>query len=229
MRDFSRANGYSYTFRDYLNRTFLTMGLGLGISTIVAYLIALNPRFLYSSGLSLIACLAQLGLAFYFGGCLTTMSKKTAWICFIAYSALMGFSLSAIIFVYSYSSVVLALFTTTVLFFCMAFIGKTTNFDLTNLSSLFAVGLIAMIVVSLINTFLLHSSGVEMILCYVGIILFLGLIAYDVQRLRYFYSQGFYDAEMMEKAMVYGAFQLYLDFINLFLRILQFFGRRRND
>lgn len=222
-------NTYSdtYTFKDYLGKTILTMSLGLAITAMSSFLFSfVNPMTIYN--LHFILLLAQLGLVFFFSRSLMTMSKSAAWICYIAYSALMGISLSSITYVYAGSTITLAFATTTVLFACMAIIGQTTNVDLTKFSSIFMIGLIGLLVVTILNNWIFRSSVMDLLLCYVGVILFLGLIAYDIQKLHHFYSLGFSDPELMEKITIYGAFELYLDFLNLFLRVLQVFANRRN-
>lgn len=223
-------NTYSntYTFKDYLSKTIITMTLGLAITAISSFLFSfVNPMTIYS--MHLVLLLAQLGLVFFFSRKLMTMSKNTAWICYIAYSALMGVTLSSLTYVYAGSTITLAFTTTTVLFACMAVIAQTTNIDLTKLSSIFMIGLVGLLVVTLLNNWIFKSTTMDLLLCYVGVILFLGLIAYDIQKLHQFYTLGFSDPELMEKIAIYGAFELYLDFLNLFIRILQVFANRRNS
>jgi len=223
------------TFRDYLNKTFSIMGLGLAISTVTAYLIGSNLYAIYyalgslASVIMLAACLGEFGLAIYFTTRLSRMSKQTAWICFIVYAVLTGITLSTLIAAYSNASVVFALASTSILFVCMSIIGSTTDIDFTKGTSLLSAGLITMLVMTLLNSFLFHSSAISMLILYAGVILFLVLIAYDTQRIRDIYNAGFYDSEMNEKMMIMAAFQLYLDFINLFIRVLQIFGRRRDN
>lgn len=222
-------NTYGLTYRDYLANTFMATGLGIAISMMISFVFSyfVNLSFVYS-GITMIAAIAELVVAFVFSLKLNTMSKNAAWTCYIVYSALTGFSLSSIFYVYSYSSITAAFVSTCILFVCMAIIGKTTNIDLSRFSGLLFAGLIAIIISSFINMFILHSDGVEMVISYVGVVIFLGLVAYDMQRLNYFYNETLNDTETAEKMMIYGAFQLYLDFINLFIRLLRFFGRSRN-
>jgi len=223
------------TFRDYLNKTFSIMGLGLAISTVIAYLIGSNIYAIYralgslASLIMIFACIGELILAVYFTRRLMHMSKQTAWVCFIGYAILTGITLSTIIASYTGASVVFALASTSILFVCMSIIGSTTDVDFTKGTSLLSAGLITMLVMTLLNTFIFHSSAISMLLLYAGVIIFLVLIAYDTQRIRDIYNSGFYDSEMNEKMQIMAAFQLYLDFINLFIRVLQIFGRRRDN
>lgn len=218
------------TFRDYLTKVFTSLGLGLAISTVSAFLfISLGIMYTsFGTSLMMVSIFVELGVAFFFGARLTKMSKATAWTCYIMYSIMTGISLSAIISMYSYGSVVFAFGATTILFVCMSIIGHTTKLDLTKFSTLLLAGLISLIVMSLLNSFIFRSARLDYSLMLIGVLIFLGLIAYDVQKLRYYYDLGQYDVQMQEKIMIYGAFGLYLDFINLFIRILEIFGRRKD-
>jgi len=228
----SYNNTNDKAFRSYMSKTMLTVALGLGISAIFAYLFTANFERIYTmlgtfyTWFMLIVIVGELGIAITFGAKLMTLSKQGAWGLFIGYAALTGISLSTIIMRYTTSSVFMAFATTGVLFICMAIIGLTTNVDLTRFSSLILSGLIGIIFITFLNNLFFHSPWTTMIICYVSIVLFLGLIAFDTQSLKMMYQQSFADAELFEKLMIFGALRLYLDFINLFIRILQLFGRR---
>ncbi len=232
MNDYYETESLSYTtFRDYLNKTYVVLALGLLVSTLFAvagnFLIGVLPTSLIAIA-SIVFLVLELGTAIFFGTRLMKMEKTTAWICYFLYSALTGLSLSYIFTAYTTSSVVLAFGAAAVVFVSMAVIGYTTKIDLRRFGTLFLAGLIASIVMTLLNAFLIHSDVLSMGICYLGIIIFLGLIAYDMQRLRDLYNEGLADPTLGEKLLVYGSFQLYLDFINLFIRILQIFGKRRD-
>lgn len=221
---------FGLTYRDYLANTFMATGLGIAISMMVSFVFSNLADFRYVFGnIALISMVAELVVAFVFTAKLNTMSKSTAWGCYIAYSVLTGISLSSVFYLYTGTSIATAFVSTVILFVCMAVIGKTTNIDLSRFSGILFAGLLAIIISSFINLFILHSDGVEMVISYVGVVIFLGLVAYDMQRLNYFYNETLNDSETAEKMMIYGAFQLYLDFINLFIRLLRFFGRARNS
>lgn len=226
--------GYSYnselSFRDYLSKTFLLVAVGLAVSTGVAFLISTNIYpFLMTIGSFgfLICAIAEIVLVVYFTRKLMDMSKGAAYLCFFVYSILNGINLSVIFAVYTYSSIVYALGMTTVLFICMSIIGHSTSIDLTKFSSYFFIGLIVIIAASLLNL-LIKSSTIEWLICCLGIVIFLGLIAFDMQKLRQLYNQTFSNSELSGKMMIYGALELYLDFINLFIRVLSIFGRRKD-
>lgn len=222
------------TFKNYLSKTFLTLTIGLATSTITAFFVSRNIySILYAMGSRssialLIICIAELGVAFYFNSRIMSMSKSTAWICYIAYSVLTGFSLSTLFAVYSLGSIVLALGITCVVFICMSVIGLTTSLDFSNLTTLFSTGLIITLILNIVSSFI-FSQALNTITLFISVLVFLGLIAYDIQKLRNIYSASFYDTDMSDKLMILGAFQLYLDFINLFIRVLEVFGRRDND
>ena len=222
---------YNLSFRDYLNQVFMTMGLGLLISALSSLicnkLFAILPPQIIPT-IFLAAIVIELIVALVFSTKLMDMSKTTAWFCYIFYSVLTGVTLSFVLEIYTASSAFMAFVSTIILFVCMAIIGHTTKADLSKFGPLLSVGLISIIISSLVNAFIFHSQAFDMIICYVGIIVFLGLIAYDVRKLRDLYNHGLNDDILAEKLMVYGAFQLYLDFINLFLRLLQVFGKRRD-
>ena len=223
-------NNYAHaiTFDKYLSRTYLSIALGLGVSALFAYgfMFAIPYIINFYFGIMMGVTIATLGIAIYFSAALRKMTSRTAWICYILYSALTGVSLSSLLLYYANSSVVAAFLTTAIVFVCMAVIGNTTHLDLSKYGSLFFVGLISLLIFSVVDMLFLHTSG--FVIAFVGIILFLGLVAYDMQMLRRYYEAGSYDEEAAEKMMIFGAFQLYLDFINIFIRVLQIFGRKRD-
>lgn len=219
------------SFRSFLSKVFSTLAIGLAISGVVAFLVASNfETILYALGSSftiimLVAIIAELVVGIMFTARLMKMSKGEAWTCYIIYSILTGLSLALIIQGYTSGSVVFAFIATVILFACMAIIGHTTRIDLTRFTSMFMVGLVAILITSLLNALLFKSVMVNYVITIVGVIVFLGLIAYDMQKLRQLYESGYMNQEFEEKMKIYGAFTLYLDFINLFIRLLQIFGR----
>ena len=223
------------SLKNYLSKTFSTVAIGIAISAIAAFISSkLMPAFFmhspgFASIFSLIAIFAELGVAIYFSARLQTMSKSTAWACYITYSVLTGISFWAILDTYATASITLAFVATTIMFVCMAVIGYTSNIDYTKVYSLFLPAVIAGFIVSLLNAFIFHSPLIDMAIVYIGIVLFLVITAADIQRLKDFYYAGQYNSELSDKFMILGAFQLYLDFVNLFIRIIRIFGRRRND
>lgn len=223
------------SLKNYLSKTFSTVAVGVAISAVLAYIASkFIPLLLMRSpglylGLSIVSIIAELGIAIYFSTNLMKMSKKTAWTCYIVYSVITGLSMATIIMSYTSGTVTLAFVSTAIMFACMSFIGHTSNIDYTKVYTLFVPAILAGLVISLLNAFLFHSQAIDMIIVYIGLILFLVITAADVQRLKQFYYASQTNDELAEKLMILSAFQLYLDFVNLFIKILQIFGRRRKD
>lgn len=231
----SRTYKNENSLKNYLAKTFSTVALGVAISALLAYvasqfipILLLRTPGLYL-GLSIVAIVGELGIAFYFSSNLTRMSKQTAWICYILYSVITGLSFSTIVMTYTDTTITLAFVSTAIMFACMSIIGHTSNIDYTRVYSLFLPAIIAGFIMTLLNAFLIHSAWINMVIVYIGLVLFLVITAADVQRLRQFYFASQTDDELSEKLMIMGAFQLYLDFANLFIKILQIFGRRNRD
>ena len=228
-------NGSNLTFQSYMSKVFAIVGLGLLVSGVVAFAIGMNYitvlNFLGAFGILgvFLPIILEFVVVIYFSRRLMTMSKQTAYICFFLYSLLTGISFAYIFAVYSIGNIAFAFASTTMLFICMSILGKNTSLDLSKASSYLFYGLLGIIISSLLNVLIFKSSTMDLIISYVAVIIFLVLIAYDMQRLRTLYDQGMYDSELNEKLLIFGSFQLYLDFINLFIRILQIFSRRRND
>lgn len=229
------TNNNELTFNEYIVKVSSIMTVGLGITTIVAFLVShfftalsntMGAAFLIAI---IVAAVAEIIIAIVLGTSLTKLSKRTAWILYIVYSVLTGVSLSGIFMQYTTGSVWLCFGVTAIMFASMALIGHNTKVDMTKFSGLIRPGLIALIVATILNALIFRNDFISWIITYVGIVMFLGLIAYDMQMLRNYYNAGFNDSEMAEKLMIMGAFQLYLDFINLFIRILRLFGKRNSD
>ena len=224
------------TFSEYLRKVFLTVSAGLGITAVISFVIseffmeALLTR--YGAAFATVSLMAMIGefvIAIVFAARLTKMSKSSAWTCYILYSVLTGISLSMVLYAYTETSVWVTFLVTCGMFVVLSLIGNNTNVDLSKFSGIIVPGLLAIIIVSIVNVIFFRSQMVQWVVNYLGIILFLFLIAYDMQKLRNLYNVGLQDASINDALMIYGAFQLYLDFINLFLRLLQIFGKMRNS
>lgn len=223
------------SFKDYLSRTYIVVALGLLISAVSAFLASiLMPILLYTAPLfSTILMfgmvIGEFVIAVRFSANLMVMSNKSAWTSYVAYAVLTGASFYTLFLYYDLGSLALTFIATIIMFVCMAIIGKTSKRNLMGVYGLLLPAIIAGMIVTLLNNLIFHSNPVNLFIAYIGMILFLVLTAADVQRLESFYNQSSYDANIREKLMIMGAFQLYLDFINLFLRILRFLGRRRDN
>jgi hypothetical protein len=172
-----------------------------------------------------IATLAPLGLVFLMGARFQKLSAKTLLGIFLVYSTLTGISLSTIFSIYTTSSIASTFFISAITFGVMAITGYTTKTDLTKMGSFLYMALVGVIIASLINWFM-QSSLLHYIISVVGVLIFTGLTAYDVQKIKNIGSQVNQGSETAQKLMIMGALTLYLDFINLFLMLLRLLGNR---
>ena len=176
----------------------------------------------------IILILAELGMVFWISAGINRMQAATATALFIAYSVLNGLTLSFIFIAYSLGSIAVTFAITAGTFGTMALIGTVTKKDLTSLGNLFFMALIGLIIASLVNIFWANET-LYWIVTYAGVLIFVGLTAYDAQKIKQMYlAAGTDDSETVRKIAVLGALTLYLDFINLFLYLLRIFGGRRN-
>ena len=180
---------------------------------------------LFFSGFKWLVMLAPLGIVFYMSFGINKMSSSKAQTVFWIFAALMGLSLSWILLVYTGKSVARVFFITSATFGAMSLYGYTTKRDLTKLGSFLMMGLIGIIIASLINIFM-KSSMMYFVISILGVLIFVGLTAYDTQKIKNMYLASDSD-DLMGKKAVMGALTLYLDFINLFIMLLRLFGQRR--
>ena len=180
---------------------------------------------LYNSSLMWIVMLAPLGVVLYMSFGIRKMSVAKAQGTFWVFAALMGASLSSIFLVYTGASIARVFFITAGTFGAMSIYGYTTKRDLTRLGSFLMMGLIGIIIASIVNIFM-KSSMMYFVISIIGVLVFVGLTAYDTQKIKNMYMVSD-TGEVMGKKAVMGALTLYLDFINLFLMLLRLFGQRR--
>ena len=180
---------------------------------------------LYNSALMWVLMLAPLGVVFYMSFGIAKMSASKAQTVFWIFAALMGASLSSIFLVYTGASITRVFFITAGTFGAMSIYGYTTKRDLTKLGSFLMMGLIGIIIASLVNIFL-KSSMMYFVISIIGVLVFVGLTAYDTQKIKNMYLSSD-SGEIIGKKAVMGALTLYLDFINLFIMLLRLFGQRR--
>lgn len=214
-------------FANYLSGIFAWMFAGLSLSGIVAYLISAAGDsvqvLFYNPVALLVLIIVQLGLVIYLSSRITKLSANAARALFMAYAASVGITLSVIFLAYTSTSIMRVFFITAAMFFVMASIGYTTKKDLSKLGMLLFMGLIGIIIASLVNIFL-KSNTLQIAVSYIGVVVFLGLTAYDIQKIRKIYAQ-FGNAGNLA---ILGALSLYLDFLNLFLFLLRIFGAGRD-
>ena len=180
---------------------------------------------LFFSGLKWVVMLAPLGIVFYMSFGINKMSAAKAQTVFWIFASLMGLSLSWILLVYTGVSVARVFFITSATFGAMSIYGYTTKRDLTKLGSFLMMGLIGIIIASLVNIFL-KSAMMYFVVSILGVLIFVGLTAYDTQKIKNMYSASD-TIEISGKKAIMGALTLYLDFINLFIMLLRLFGQRR--
>ncbi|MBN1651919.1 MAG: Bax inhibitor-1/YccA family protein [Bacteroidales bacterium] len=220
--------------KTFMTTVFGWMFLALGITALTAYLFASSPSLismLYTeTGLSIlgwVVMLAPFGLVMLISFRFQQMSLANLSLMFLIYSILMGMSLSFILLVYTQSSVFSTFIVTSGTFGLMALVGYTTNTDLTKFGAILFMALIGIILASVVN-FFMHSGTLEYIISIGGVLIFTGLTAYDVQKLkRIGLATGEYAGQAKDKLAIMGALTLYLDFINLFLFLLRFLGNRK--
>ncbi|MGY3215315.1 Bax inhibitor-1/YccA family protein [Mucilaginibacter sp. HD30] len=222
--------------RKFIANVFLWMFVALGISAVCAYIFS-SDASLYSmlrdpetgrnSMLGTIVMFAPLAFVLTISFGFNKLSYGVLTVLYIAYSIVMGISLSYILLAYTAASITGVFITSSLVFGIMAIAGYTTQTDLTKFGSLMIMGLIGIVIASLVNMFM-HSSGLDMIISYVGVAVFVGLTAYDVQKLKNIGAGLEYGDASAKKMALMGGLTLYLDFINLFLMLLRVFGGRRN-
>lgn len=213
-----------------LKDVYLWMTSALVISGLTAMLVAGNPTLInaiFSSKFGFIAIiLAQLGLVMLISSRINKLSVLTATVLFILYAALTGVTLSSIFLVFTQESITSVFFITAGTFAVVSAFGYITKKDLSSLGNILFMGLIGIIIASVVNWFL-HSEMLYWIVSYIGVLIFVGLTAYDTQKIKQMaieYSDG--NFEITKKVALIGALSLYLDFINLFLYLLRIFGKR---
>lgn len=215
----------------FLAKTFNWMAVGLTITGIVAYFTASTgiAYSIISSPLFYVLIFAELGLVFYLSARISKIQASTASALFIGYSVLNGLTLSVIFLAYTSSSIASTFFITAGMFGSMAVYGLVTKRDLSGWGSFLFMGLIGVIIASVVNIFL-QSSAMSWIISMIGVIVFTGLTAYDVQKIKKIGEDGIMTQgdEAIRKGSIMGALRLYLDFINLFLMLLRFFGGSRS-
>ena len=201
------------------------MFIGLLISAITGYMVSTNTNMLYNiykTGSYWILALAEIGVCIWLSAGIRKMEITTAKILFCLYSFLTGLSFSVIFIAYRIDSIVAIFALTSLIFAIMTLIGKFTNMDLTKLGTILFTGLIVIIIASLINIFV-GSQIFDLGITIIGLLIFIGYVAYDVQTVK-FVAQTLEE----DKAAIICAFELYLDFINIFIELLRLFGKSKD-
>ncbi len=227
--------------RAHMLRVYNYMGSGLALTGIVAVLVfqmsvqmndagqivALTSfgNTLFATGLKWVVMLLPLGLVFFLSARLHALRSSTAQTVFWIYAALMGASLATVLIVFTGESVARVFFITAGTFAAMSLWGYTTKRDLSRFGGFLMMGLIGVIIAVIVNLFL-QSSALQFAISVIGVLVFVGLTAYDTQNIKNEYAEH-YNEETQAKLAISGALRLYLDFINLFIMLLHLFGERR--
>ncbi len=215
--------------RAYMQRVYSYMAGGLALTGIVAYAAAASGFYQSIAGTPLIwiVMLAPLGFVLVLSFGIQRMSAGTAMLLFWLYAAVMGLSLGGIFLVYTGTSIARVFFITAATYGAMSLYGYTTKTDLSGFGSFLIMGLIGIVIGSRVNIFI-GSNTLQFVISIIGVIVFVGLTAYDTQRIKEMYLESD-TAEVADKKAVLGALALYLNFINLFMMLLQLFGQRREN
>ena len=209
-----------------LSKSFLWMCIGLLVTYVTGFGVSMNERMLeniFAGSAFWILIVLEFILVIVLSARVMKMSPTAAKICFILYAFVSGLTFSSIFVVYELSSIMMVFLVSAVVFGVMAYIGFKTNVDLSKVGFYLLMDLIGVIVVSIINIFL-GNSMLEIILCIICLLLFLGITAYDVQKIKALESTGLPE----DNLAIYGALELYLDFINIFLQILELFAKNKD-
>jgi uncharacterized protein len=231
---FGYRTGYARTdalfdegLRQHMLRVYNYMGLGLALTGIVSLIVASTPALyvpIFSTPLKWVVMLAPLAFVFFFSFRIHSMPAAGAQGLFWAFCAVMGLSLASVFLVFTGTSIARTFFIAATMFGATSLYGYTTKRDLAQFSSFLIMGLIGVVIASLVNLFL-GSTALQFAISVIGIVVFIGLTAWDTQTIKAQYAENF-DAESRQKLAVFGAFSLYLNFINIFQLLLQFTGER---
>ncbi len=213
-------------FNQMMSKVFSWMFIGLLITFLTGFVVSMNPNMLFSvfdTGLLWILLIVEIALVVFFSTRIFKMKPLTAKICFILYSFVTGLTFSSYFIVYSLNSVVYVFLITAVIFALFAFFGSTTKLDLTKMGTYLLMGLLGIIIGFIINIFT-QSSTFELVLTIISVIIFVGFTAHDVQKIKRLSDSNL----PVENLPIYGALELYLDFINIFIDLIRLFGNSRD-
>ncbi|SMC60494.1 hypothetical protein SAMN02746065_105118 [Desulfocicer vacuolatum DSM 3385] len=217
----------------FIRSVYNWMAIGLGLTALTAFYVATTPallQFIFGNQLVLFGMIiGELGMVFYLSARVQKMSASTATALFVFYSILNGATLASIFIIYTASSIASTFIACALTFGACSIYGMVTKRDLTSMGGFLMMGLMGIIIASLVNMFF-RSPGVSMVISYVGVLVFVGLTAYDTQKLKQMALTQPADASgaMVRKGAIMGALSLYLDFINLFIMLLHIFGVSRD-
>ena len=226
-----RELSLSAAFPVLMRKVYVWMTLALVLTGVTAYGVATSPGIMMAIATNKVLLfgliIAELALVFGVSAAINRISLTVATLMFVAYSVINGALLSFLFLAYTMSSITSVFFITAGTFAVMAFIGYTTKKDLTSIGKLLFMALIGIIIATVVNLFL-GSTGLNMAISYLGVLIFVGLTAYDSQKIKEMLAMAGDHGEAGQKLALIGALTLYLDFINLFIYLLRIFGQRRD-
>ena len=219
----------SAAFPVLMRKVYVWMTLALVITGVTAYGVATSPGLMMAIATNKLLfwglIIAEFGLVVAISAAINKLSLTTGTLLFVLYSVINGATLSFIFAIYTMSSIASVFFITAGTFAVMAVIGYTTKKDLTSMGKILFMALIGIIIATIVNIFL-KSTGLQMIVSYLGVLIFVGLTAYDSQKIKQMLLMAPDAGEGAQKIALLGALSLYLDFVNLFIYLLRIFGRR---
>ncbi len=239
MSEFNRSNYFDSTagtLQQYMTKVFTKMGISLGITALVAFLgynSLMSGGFVYrmyvtTPMLSIVLLFVQLGVCMALSAGLTRFNSMTVSLLFYGYAVLTGLTFSTLPLSFGLTTVFTGFLFAAVMFASCAVIGATTDKDLTQFGTILVAGLFAMVLASVLAIFIPVLRN-NLLLSYIGVALFLGITAFDTQKIKSYYYGTNQGDTIRENLATYGAFQLYLDFINIFLYVLRILGSNRNN
>lgn len=208
---------------EFLSNVFKWFGLGLLVTFLVAYAVSINDSLLqliFSGGATIVIVILELVCAIWLSVRIHKMQTSTATMLYLGYTALTGLTFSSIFILYELESIIWIFLATAIVFGILSLIGAKTKINLSGLGIFLIIGLLAIIIISIINMFLLNNT-IDLALCIISIVIFIGFVAYDVQKICRINTNN-------DNLAIIAAFDIYLDFINIFIRLLQLFGKRRD-
>ncbi|MFW6313012.1 MAG: Bax inhibitor-1/YccA family protein [Spirochaetota bacterium] len=230
MADAYRAGQTDVRVRAFVQQVYGWMAAALAVTGFVALAVSRSDalqRLIFGSQFVFFGLIiAELVLVMWLATRIRQMSTSTATTVFVGYSVLNGLTMGAIFLAYTQATVAQAFFVTAGLFMVMTLYGFFTDTDLTRLGNLLGMALLGFIIATVVNLFL-RSEGFYWIITYAGVVIFVGLVAYDSQRIKEMALAGAGEDDDAQKHAIMGALRLYLDFVNLFLLLLRILGRRR--
>jgi len=226
----TKTSTYDVGLRNYMNGVYKNMSFALAITALVSFIFGNTQliNLIITPPLNFIIMFAPLIYVFWFSAKINRLTGEQARNHLMIFSGIMGLSLSSIFIVYTGTSIVRTFLVTSATFGTMSLYGYTTKKDLTGMGSFLIMGLFGLIIAMIVNLFL-RSPGMEFALSLLGVLIFTGLTAYDVQKIKRLYFMVSGSREAVEKVAIMGALNLYLDFINLFLFLLRFMGGGRSE